>query len=210
MNYFLIYLVGVPLLIAVQIYILVRKMSEPEKMMRPIDNGLSPDKQQVLVRHQEWLASRNFSYLTSFQFGTVQVAVFQQQSLPRFFCVNFHKGSHHYALESHFGEAVALETATSGSTGMFPARPGGYRQGFPNINAEEVWQRHLDGETHLMRKFGLSLQPLTRTYEEVLLDGMRAQMQHVRSIPLYPFLSIYWFAVVRAKMRNRTVQQQFP
>ena len=98
----------------------------------------------------------------------------------------------------------------SGATGMFPARPNHYRQSFPNATLDDLCLRHLEGEEYLIKKFGLRWKPLTLPYEEMLLKGMRSQMEHVRSIPLYPARALYWYAITRKKVANRSVQQQFP
>lgn len=205
----LIFIAAAPAMIAMQVYLQVLKMSEPEKMMLPIAGGLSPEKQQILLDHKEWLTARKLNYLTSFQFGTIQVAVFQQENYSRFFSIYFHKLVT-YDLESRFDDLTCLDTATSGSTGMFPARPGSYKQSFPQASAEEVWQRHLEGEAYLMQKLGIAWQPLSRPYQETLLNTMRLHMKYVRSIPLWPFRSVYWYAVSRRKMANRSIQQQYP
>lgn len=50
----------------------------------------------------------------------------------------------------------------------------------------------------------------------VPLNGLRADYQltlnkyTVRSIPLYPFLALYWYFVSRSRAAGRSIQQQFP
>jgi hypothetical protein len=200
---------AVPAVVSVQVYALVQKMSEPEKMLQPLNEGLSADKQQIVLAHRDWLAARQLQYLTAFQFGSIQVAVFQQENAPRFFSIYFHQHVT-YDLETRFDELTMLDTATSGSTGMFPARPGSYKQSFPGADAESVWQRHLEAEDYLVKKFNITWQPLTKPYVEILVNGLRLQMQHVRSIPLYPLRALYWYAVTRHRMANRSIQQQYP
>jgi hypothetical protein len=205
----ILFIAAAPLIVATQVALLVRKMSEPEKMMRPVPNGISPDKQKILLDYKNWLAERDLEYLTSFQFGVIQAAVFKQRNAQRFFNFNFHQKVT-FDVESRFDEVSSIETATSGSTGMFPPCPGTYRQSFPNVSADDAWRRHLEGETYLIKKFGLEWKPLTKPYEQVLLNSMRAHMQYVRSIPFYAFRALYWFAVTRRVMANKSVQQQFP
>jgi hypothetical protein len=47
-------------------------------------------------------------------------------------------------------------------------------------------------------------------YEQLLLYNIRLNMQYVRSIPFYPFRALYWYAVMRGRMANRSIQQQYP
>ena len=93
---------------------------------------------------------------------------------------------------------------------MFPARPNAFRQSFPGATVDEVTQRHLEAEEHLIKKFNLRWKPLTLSYEEILIKAIRLHMQHVRSIPLYAVRALYWYAVSRRKIANRSVPQQFP
>lgn len=202
------FLAFAPVLVIGQIYLQVRKMSEPEKMMwRP--EGLSADKQELLLQHKDWLAANNFQYLTIFQFGSIQVAVFQQVNTQRFFSFNFHQQLSH-DLVTLFDDVNGLTTATNNNVGMFPVPPGSYKQGFPDASVEEAWRRHLEAEAYLIRKFGIVQRPLTLTYEQGVLEGIRQHMNYVRSIPLWPVRSLYWYAVMRKRMANRSVQQQYP
>jgi hypothetical protein len=75
----LLIIVAIPLIVVVQIYLMVLKMSEPEKMMSPLAEGLTAYEEQVIASHREWLAYCNLQYLTSFKFGAIRVVVFQQQ-----------------------------------------------------------------------------------------------------------------------------------
>ncbi|MDR3459887.1 MAG: hypothetical protein P4N60_20860 [Verrucomicrobiae bacterium] len=209
-NPILLFLVVFPLLLVVQIYFLVRKMSEPEKMLKPIERGLGPSKEQFIGGHKAWLDSQNLDWLTCFQFGIVQTAVFQQRGATRFFAFHFHQQKITYEISSNFREDSYLETSTSGNAGMFPARPNVYKQSFPGLTPEQAWERHLEGEAYLMQKFGLSLEPLNQPYEQKLLGALRMTMMYVRSIPFYPFRALYWFFVTRFAMRNKSIQQQFP
>lgn len=204
----LIILAAAPLAIVLQVYLLVLKMSEPEKMIRALD-GLTPYEQSVLATHREWLAYCNLQYLTSFQFGSIRVAVFQQQGAQRFFSFYFHKKLS-YSIETYFDDLTCLDTGTSGSIGMFPARPGNYKQSFPDVRADVAWQRHLEAEEYLKAKFGFTFRPLSQPYQQTLINVMRLHMRHVRSHFLWPFRALYWYACKRGKMANKPIQMQFP
>ena len=211
MDYMPLYILAVaPFLIVIQVYFLVRKMSEPEKMMKPIERGLGPSKEQFIGSHKAWLDSQQLEWLTCFQFSIIQSAVFQQRGTQRFFIFHFHQQKITYEVESRFEEDSHLETSTSGNSGMFPARPKVFKQSFPGLTPEQAWARHLEGEAYLMQKFGLTWRPLNQPYEQVLLNSLRMTMMYVRSIPFYPFRALYWFFVTRFAVRNKSVQQQFP
>jgi hypothetical protein len=197
-----------PVLVMGHFYTAVKRMSEPEKMMRRLE-GLSADKQKLLLRHKDWLEANDFQYLTSFQFGSIQVAAFQQANTQRFFNFNFHQQLT-FDLVTQFDDLNGLTTATSNHVGMLPVESGSYKQGFPNASVEDAWHRHLEAEEYLIRKFGIVQQPLTMDLQQCIMEGIRRQVRYVRSIPLWPVRSLYWFAVTRKRMANRSVQQQYP
>ncbi len=209
---FLIILVLTPFFIALQVYFLVRKMSEPEKMLILLPNGLSPGRQQIVDQHLPWLNSMQLDPLPAHKFGTIEVATFQQRGTQRFLSIMFSSRRITYAADTYFDdtECTNLETSTGGSAGMFPPRSNQYLQSFPGATADVAWQRHLEGETYVMSRFGARFQPLTLSFEEILLKGIRMRMEYVRAIPFYPFRALYWFFISRSRLANRTVEQQFP
>ena len=71
-NSYLLLIAAMPFIIAGQVYLLVRKMSEPENMMQSLPGGLSADKQQILSNYQDWLNANDLQHLTSFQFGSIR------------------------------------------------------------------------------------------------------------------------------------------
>ena len=207
MDYTLLWIAAVPVFLVGQIYLLGRKMSAPEKMMRPITGGLNPNQEQTLSQYKDWLASVNLEFRNCHQFGSIQSAVFQQRNKPRFFSFRFHKKLTFNA-ESYLEDLTVLDTSTSGSLGLFP-RPGAFAQDFPNFSPQEVWQPHLEGETYLTKKFGFVWIPLKQPYEQILLEAMRLRMKCNRSQTFWPFRVLYRYFVTRHSVKNRTIKQQF-
>lgn len=210
-NFYLVILAAMPFFVAGQVWYLVRKMSEPEKMLRPMPGGLSAARQQILANYQGWLNEKKLFHIATYQFGSIQVATYQQQGAPRFFSFYFHKQLT-FCAETYFDDddCTCLDTGTSGHIGMFPRRPHQYQQSFPQVTPEIAWQRHLEAENYLMERFGIKCRLLKQPYEQILTKAMRLRMTFVRSIPLYPFRALYWYAISRSQMANRSIQQQFP
>lgn len=210
---FVILVLLTPFVIAAGVYFLVRKMSEPEKMLFPLPNGLPPGRQQIVNGYANWLQSKQLQTISAYRFGSIETIIFKQKDASRFFSIMFSRLRVSFGVETLFDgtDCASLETATSGSTGMFPMPPHTYKQSFPGVTPDDAWQRHLDAEAYLMERFGLRYRPpLTVPYEQILLKEIRMTMQHVRSIPFYPFRAVYWFFVSRSKAANRSIQQQFP
>ena len=199
---------GTAALLVGQIYLLGRKMSDPEKMMRPIEGGLNDRQQGIILGYRDWLASMNLEFLTTFRFGAIQVAVFQERGQPQYFSFMFHQRIT-FSAESYLEDLTILDTSNSGSIGLFP-RPGAYAQSFPKISAQETWQRHLEGEAQLTRKFGFCWVPINRPYEDLLADAMRVRMKYNRSQSFWPVRVLYRYFVTRHRIANRTIAQQFP
>jgi hypothetical protein len=209
MNYLPWIWVGtVPTFLIGQIYLLGRKMSEPEKMMCSIPGGLTAQQEETIFRHKDWLASVNLQFRTGFKFGTIQAAVFQQGDKPRFFSILFHQRVT-FSAESYLADLTILDTSNSGSLGLFP-RPGAFVQSFPGIPAQELWQRHLEGEAQLTHKFGFNWVPLHRPYEDLVFAAMRIRMKYNRSQFLWPVRVLYRYFVTRHLIARRTIAQQFP
>ncbi len=208
-HFYLVIIAAAPFIIAGQVYLLVRKMSEPENMFQSLPGGLDPNKQRLLTGHQSWLDANSFYPVATFQFGIIQVAAFRQKDTQRFFLFNFHKRLT-FCADTYFSDDTGFETSNSGATGMFPKRPGKYAQSFPGIAPDELWRRHLEAETYLVNRLPIVQKSLSMPYEQLLLHNLRLEMQYVRSIPLYPFRALYWFAVARKRMANRSIQQQYP
>lgn len=208
-HFYLVMIAAAPFVIAGQVYLLVRKMSEPENMFQSLPGGLDPSKQRILAGHQSWLDANSFYPVATFQFGIIQVAAFRQKDTQRFFFFNFHKRLT-FCASTYFTDDIGLETSTSGDTGMFPRRPDKYAQSFPNMTPDEALRRHLEAEAYLVQKFKIVEKSLSMPYEQLLLHNIRLDMQYIRSIPLYPFRALYWYAVERKRMANRSIQQQYP
>lgn len=208
MNEFLIWIgAGVVILIG-GIYVLGRKMSEPEKMLRLLPIGLMSQQQQTIVQHQAWLSSIGLEFQVAFQFGAIHAAVFKQKGQARYFSFLFH-GSTTFSVETHFEDQQEFDSSNSGSLGLFP-RPGAFAQSFPGLSAEELWKRHLEGETYLMQRFGLKPLNTNRPYVETFFELTRIRMQYVRSQSFWPVRVLYRFFVTRRRMVNRTVMQNYP
>jgi hypothetical protein len=211
MNYMptVLLILVMPTILVVQIYFRVRKMSEPEKMMKPITGGLNPEQLNQLLPYKDWLISTGLEYRTGFQFGSITAGVFQQGNQPRFLMFRFHPKLT-FSAESYGTNHTDLDTSTHNSIGVMP-RPGAYGQSFPDISSpQEMWQLHLEGEAHLTKKFGVAWLPLNQPYDQVAMESLRIRITHTRSQLFWPFRVLYRVLVTRHRVANRTIALQFP
>ena len=191
-----------------QVYVLGCRMSEPEKMLEPMPGEWSVVQQEVFSRYEQWLVEMNLEFRTAFKFGTIQTVVFQEQNLPRFLSILFHKRVT-FSVDSYMEDLTNLCTDNSGNLGLFP-RPGSYNQSYPNTSPQELWKRHLEGEAYLSRKFGCQWAPLTQSFEEVVLASIRLKMQYNRSQFMWPVRVLYRYFVTCHLLKNRSIMEQYP
>ena len=188
------------------VYFKGRKMSAPEKMIRPA--VLEPQQQAQIAGYGEWLNSVQLEHRTTFQFGSILVVVFQQKDQPRYFSFMFHKRLT-WCAESYLKDLTVLDTTNSGSFDLVP-RPGAYRQNFPGISVSDTWRRHLEGEAHLSQKFGYQWSTINRPSEELLADAMRVRMSYNRSQSFWPLRVLYRNFVTGRRDINQSIMHQFP
>jgi hypothetical protein len=208
MHFLIIWVSVFVVVLVFNIYNLGRRMNQPEKMIKPIEGGLSQFEQQSLANYSEWMAANGMEYCASFLFGKIRAVVFQQKGRPRFVTFMFHQRLT-YSIESYLEDLTILDTSTSGSVGLFP-RPGAYAQSFPGIALPEAWDRHVQGEEYLAAKLGFAFVPLSRPYLQILEDAIRLRMNYNRSQLFWPFRVLFRFFVTRHLLKNKTIAQQFP
>ena len=83
-NFYLVILIACPFFIMGQVYFLVRKMSEPEKMFQPLPGPLTPRKTAGLAPYQGWLQINNFRQISSYRFGRIEGVTFKQEGRTAF------------------------------------------------------------------------------------------------------------------------------
>ena len=203
-----VFLIVLVILLVGAVYFTMRKMSEPEKMLRWTGAQLNANEQSTVSKYSQWLASQGLQFRNSYQFGRLRGVVFQQENQPRFFTFLFQPRLT-FSAESYLDDLTILDTSTSGTLGMVP-RPGAYAQSFPNLPAQEAWQRHLEGESQLAQRFGFHWLPLSKPYEEILPEALRVRIRYNRSQSFWPFRVLYRYFVTRHRVNNRSIAQQFP
>lgn len=193
----------------VPVYALTLSMSNPEKMLHNLSPSQLDQCNWRIQQYIPWLASLDLQFLTAFRFGSIKALVYKQTHAPRYFTFHFHEGRLTLGIQSYFQDGKAVETATSGDSGMHPL-PGLYKQSFPDLSPEEAWHRHLEGEAHFINTHGFVLTPLATEFKQALCDEIRATMRYTRSQSFWPFRQYYRFFVTRHRLRNRSVAERYP
>jgi hypothetical protein len=69
-----------------------------------------------------------------------------------------------------------------------------------------MWEKHGEAERFLFEE-GAILSTDNRPFAEVFVEAMHRQSDHVQSIPFWPLRGLYWYAVRRGQLSNKTVRQ---
>jgi hypothetical protein len=202
-------IVAVVIFLMALVYFPTLQMSRPEKMIHNLSPSELDQCNWRIQQYQSWLASVNLQILTAFRFGSIKALVYKQQNAPRYFTFHFHEARCTFGIQSYFQDGKAVETATSGDTGMHPL-PGLYKQSFPGLSPQEAWRRHLEGEAHFINTHGFVHTPLTAEFKQVLCDEIRATMRYTRSQPFWILRQYYRFFITRHRLRNRSVAELYP
>ncbi len=109
-------------------------------------------------------------------------------------------------LAIYTGESV-LTTGSSRDSMFFPARPGRYRQAFPNITLDELLRRHTEADAYLRRQFLLRPEAPKLPFAALMESQVRAQMEHISSHVLWPVRCVLWY-LRRGRNLNKTIEQQ--
>ena len=110
---------------------------------------------------------------------------------------------------TYFTDDTALTTSNSRDAFFLPGRPGSYKQAFPNGNFDELWKLHTEAEAYSRENYSRSASPASLAFAETLIKAMTRQMKHVRSLPLWPLRSVWWYCVNRFTKPNRPVRELY-
>jgi hypothetical protein len=211
MNPFLlVFIPALPAMLVLNIYILGRRMRNPESMITMKQPPLPSQVQRALVQHELWLTTASFEFVTSFSFGTIFSVVYRQSVQPRFLSFHFQQNSQRplFDLETYFEDGAILDTETSGMSGLYP-RPGAYAQGFPQCSLEYIWTRHLEAEAYLIGRFNLVPRAVTRPYTEELCRAMRVRVEYNLSQSFWPCRVLYRYFTTMRLRRNKSVMELY-
>ena len=206
----LVLVLGAPVLSAV---VSVRLMTGGKRMIfRAKDSAakflnLPADIKRLLVAH-------GLTHLDTLQYGSIPFALYGEPPGPppeRHFVVMRTQDKFVSEFVTTFSEDIALTTTRGNHAFALPRRPGAYIQGFTDLNLEQLWVKHLEGELFLLDRMKIKVGPANpggTDHVARIERVLRLQGECIKSIPLYWLRSIYWFYWLRFRMVNKSLAQQ--
>ncbi|PAW80888.1 MAG: hypothetical protein B9S33_17700, partial [Pedosphaera sp. Tous-C6FEB] len=108
-----------------------------------------------------------------------------------------------------FEDETVLTTSNTRDSFFLPNRPGVYKQAFLNRGYEAIWQIHRETEGYFHETYGWRVAPRSGTFYQSVINSCTRQMKHVRSLPLWPLRSVWWYCVNRFTKPNRPVRELY-
>ena len=205
--------VGLVLLISAILYGMMIKLSDPQSVIRRLPNiATHPRLRQAVDRHRAWADEHGLDWVEAYDCGQIAMGLWKHLSEPIFFCVYVgptDKLLYDIVTVLDAKHHIGVTTHNSPDGMMLPAAPGSYRQSFPDLPLEELWERHLAAEVFLSQELRIQPRPLQQHPYDLLCDSMRRQVNHVRRIPLWPLRGAYWYFIARHRRVNQSVEEQF-
>ena len=198
-----------PALIAIVAYYSVLALSKAK--VRPVDPEAHRFEYARAREYDEWARGEGFEWLGGYvvEAGSrVLIGAWQHAEQSVYFCVCCHAMGEALDLVTHFSGGVTLTTGSTKDSQLLPSPAGEFMQAFPGETHPELWDRHLLAEAFLTSKLNATAEPEDKPFDQVFTEAAHRQVDHVRSIPLWPLRAIYWFLIRRSRLAGKSIQDQ--
>ncbi len=162
----------------------------------------------------EWATANGYEWIGAFRTSALMnpraiVLAWQSPEAATFFCVYHVANQRHYDFVTQFERGVDVTTGSSAGSMLYPSRPDVYTQAFSNAPLNTLFERHLEAEEYVQSRLAVSHASIDEPFKEHFTHEVRAAMRHVRSIPLWPLRTYWWFAT-KGRRTNTPVAERFP
>ena len=214
MNNDLLSLLYLPLFIAGMIVVIttinVLRMGHAERMLKPLLGG-----ERLVASHpmyaaaDVWAKAHGFQWAGAYRFEQVVVLGWEHPILERAFCMYSAAGKTVCEFNAGFDDDTRLSSSNMRDAFFLPSRPGVFKQAFLHRNHEAIWKIHSETEAYFHETYGRRVAPKSGTFSQALINSCTRQMKHVRSLPLWPLRSPWWYCVNRFTKPNRPVRELY-
>lgn len=198
-----------PALIAVVTYYSVLALGKARAIA--VGRRAAPLQHAKVRQYDEWAKEEGFEWVGGYLIeagSRIFIGAWQHAEKSVYFCVYCHAMGEAFDLVTYFSEGVTLTTGSTKDSQLLPPPPGEFMQAFPGKTHAELWEKHLLAEAFLASKLNVSPTPEHMPFDQVFTEAAHRQVDHVRSIPLWPVRAVYWFLVRRSRMSGRSIQDQ--
>lgn len=207
----IIVLVSVPLIVALTVCVTVWSLSRKSLRLTPAPTRQFARQYATADRLDPVARRAGFQHVGCFHLNSVPpgfIGAWCHADRPTYFCLYFIGTNEAYDFVTIFQDDIGLTTGSHSGGSMFPNPPGEYKQILPGLGLDRLWARHLESEDYLVQQGRIELAPSIEPFEEIFVRSIRKEMAYIRSISLWPFRALYWYAIGGRKRRNRTIRQQ--
>jgi len=202
------------------VYAKVRAMASPFHRLTPAgaDEWVKslPDMPELTAQAERMGFRPIGCYTIGIKNVSTFIAVWGHQTRPTFF-IAYHMAvstlfatitKRNYDFVTSFSGEVTLTTGTSKQVPFFPPQPNEYSQAFSNLDLDEVWKKHQEGEGYLVRVGRVQATPTYPPFEEFFHEGVRRLTTFVQSLRLGMLRAPYWYLVSRRRWHNKSIEEQ--
>jgi hypothetical protein len=125
----------------------------------------------------------------------------------RLFYLSRQAASTVYEFITLFSDETSLTTTTTRSAFVFPRPFGSFLQSFPKAKAADLWQRHRQGEEHLLLN-GICAKACQSPFLDEFKRSVIRNLSYVTSLRWWFVRGIYWYSVKRFLLHNRPIWKQ--
>lgn len=198
--------IGLPIVLT---YLNVVKMRSGIKL-EPAPQDRNKHRFVALRPFHEWATRNGFEFVSAYSLVLgvkAFLGVWRHQQHPTYFVVIFAGDNKIPSFTTEFSSDHGLDTNGS-NLDMLPSSPGNYKQSFTNASLDELFTRHLQAIEYLWRVGQMRFEANPRSLEESMKYGAQRQAAYIRTLPLWPFRSPYWYYIDRRRKAGKSVEEQ--
>jgi hypothetical protein len=155
-----------------------------------------------------WASAHGFVLRGAYRALGVTTAVWVHSLEPTHLCLYSMRGNTYTDFATQLGGRNDVTTASSRDGLLWPLPVGVWKQAFPGKELDQLWLIHQEATRYVRGRSGVGFAQETTDFPEALVGGIRREMEHVRSLPLWPLRLPYWYFVRRRRLLNKTVREQ--
>lgn len=203
--------IGPIVAVPVMLYVSLKGMAGAERTFQPAAPQDFPEDYRIATQTGQWAAARGFTYLGCYSMkmpNTVFIAAWQLGGVSTFFCMYGVRNRYGYDFITYLTPNRTLTTTNTRDGLLLPNRPGRYEQAFENTDFDTLWRRHQESLAYLQTTGNITPGPMTMTFQESFTGDLVGQLRYVRSIPFWPIRGLKWYFINRARLVNKSIEEQ--
>jgi len=209
LNFILLAATAYWVFVSVMVVLSVRKMSHPEPLLEAVEDEARLNDIQGI---SNWAGEQGFVLDKQFDFrgmvgNDLRMAVDAWASLDRklFFMHYAFKDKHWYEFVSNLDEKYSLTSSSFKDSLTLPFPPRALVQVFEGMPPGELLEQHNKTLRFFKEQFEVEPAIADKPMYNLLVDAIKDQMQHVKSLPFWYLKGAWWYFYRRNRLKNRSI-----